>query len=285
METTYVNFYIDRASKNSYGRRMSKSQPAQGLHSRGCLRKILGFSAKSLAFYRAALTHPSFRNENFRITKELEDFDRLEFLGDSILNEVICQKLYEKFPEADEGMLSKLRSILVSQKILSRIARDMKLQNALLLSRNLRQNFRDILKAKLLTDALEALFAAVYFDYGQAKVRAFILKLFKRYFDPKLLFRLDPNPKSTLQEITLKQWQKLPEYTHAFSEKGVKTTVSAGGKRKASALHKIKRESEVLAARALIKKLRKDFRKQKTRARRRGPHNPDPCKNHSVTSS
>ncbi len=249
---------------------MLKQRSFPALPNKGSLRKILGFPVRSLALYRAALTHPSFRNENFRLTRDLEDFDRLEFLGDSILNEVICQKLYEKFPEADEGMLSKLRSILVSQRILSRIAQALKLQNALLISKSLRQNFKDLLKAKLLTDALEALFAAIYFDRGRAKVEAFILKHFKTYFDPKLLFRLDPNPKSTLQEMTLKQWQKLPEYTHAFSEKGVRTTVSAGGKRKATALHKIKRESEVLAARALIRKLRKEFRKQKIRARTRG---------------
>lgn len=238
-------------------------------HSRASLRKILGFSVKSLPAYRAALTHPSFRNENFRITKGLEDFDRLEFLGDSILNEVVCQKLFEKFPEADEGMLSKLRSILVSQKILSRVAQTLKLQKILRISKNLRQNFRDFLKAKLLTDALEALLAAIYFDHGHNKVEAFILKHFRRYFDPKLLFRLDPNPKSTLQEMTLKKWQKLPEYTHFFSSKGVKTTVSAGGRRKASALHKIKRESEVMAARALIRRLREEFKKERSRDQRR----------------
>jgi len=69
--------------------------------------------------------------------------------------------------------------------------------------------------------------------------------------------------------MTLKKWQKLPEYTCAFSEKGVKTTVSAGGNRKASALHKIKRESEILAARALIIRLRKEFKKEKSRGRKR----------------
>lgn len=251
-----------------YGTHMSKRISPRDPHSKACLRKVLGFQARALPTYRAALTHPSFRNENYRITKDLEDFDRLEFLGDSILNEVICQKLFEKFPEADEGMLSKLRSILVSQKILSRIAQAIKLHQVLLISNSLRHNFKDFLKAKLLTDALEALFAAIYFDQGHDKVEAFILKHFKKYFDPKLLFRLDPNPKSTLQEMTLKKWQKLPEYTHAFSDKGVKTTVSAGGKRKASALHKIKRESEVLAARALIRKLRKEFKKEKSRGRR-----------------
>ena len=248
---------------------MPNKKSAQDPHSKSSLRQSLGFPVRSLEVYRAALTHPSFRNENFHTTKGLEDFDRLEFLGDSILNEVICQKLFEKFPEADEGMLSKLRSILVSQKILSRIAQSIKLQRILLISKNLRHNFKDFLKAKLLTDALEALFAAIYFDHGHDKVEAFILKHFKDYFDPKLLFRLDPNPKSTLQEMTLKKWQKLPEYTHAFTPKGVKTTVTAGGKKKASALHKIKRESEVMAARALIRLLRKDLKKEKARSRKR----------------
>ena len=248
---------------------MPKRTPPKNPHSKTALRKVLGFTVKTLALYRAALTHPSFRNENFRATRDLEDFDRLEFLGDSILNEIICQELFERFPEADEGMLSKLRSIIVSQKILSRIAQTLKLQQALLISRSLRHSFKDFLKAKLLTDALEALFAAIYFDHGHARVEAFILKHFKSYFNPKLLFRLDPNPKSTLQEITLKNWQKLPEYTHAFTSRGVKTTVSAGGKRKASGFDKIKRESELKAARALIRLLREQFKKEKKRNRKK----------------
>lgn len=246
-------------------KRISPKDP----HRKTALRKVLGLSVKTLPLYRAALTHPSFRNENFRATRGLEDFDRLEFLGDSILNEIICQELFEKFPEADEGMLSKLRSIIVSQKILSRIAQTLKLQTVLFISKSLRRDFKDFLKAKLLTDALEALFAAIYFDHGHDKVKAFILKHFRGYFDPKLLFRLDPNPKSTLQEMTLKRWQKLPEYTHIFTPTGVKTTVSAGGKRKTSGFDKIKRESELKAARALIRLLREQFKKEKKRGRKK----------------
>jgi len=93
------------------------------------LRKILGVSPRTLFWYRAALTHPSYRNEN-RFREKLEDFDRLEFLGDSILNEVVCQKLFKTFPEADEGMMSKLRSILVSQRILSRVAKTLRIQKS-----------------------------------------------------------------------------------------------------------------------------------------------------------
>lgn len=241
---------------------MREKRSAQGPHTRASLRKILGFPVKTLSWYHAALTHPSFRNENIR-EKGLEDFDRLEFLGDSILNEIICQKLFTTFPEADEGMLSKLRSILVSQRILSRIAKTLKLQKFILLGRSLRHDFmKGPLQMKLLTDAFEALFAAIYFDHGHDRIERFILKHFDKYFDPKLLFRLDPNPKSTLQEMTLKKWQKLPEYKHVFSAAGVKTVVSVGRKRKGTGFDKIKRESELKAARALIQILRKEFKKK-----------------------
>ncbi len=239
---------------------MSRKDSPKNPITQTSLRKVLGILPRTLFWYRAALTHPSYRNEN-RLREKLEDFDRLEFLGDSILNEVICQKLFETFPEADEGMLSKLRSILVSQRILSRVAKTLKVQKILRLGKSLRRQFKGPLQIKILTDTLEAVFAAIYFDLGPRTVERFILEHFRIYFDPKLLFRLDPNPKSTLQEMTLKRWQKLPEYTHAYSAKGVKTTVSLGRKRKAIGWDKIKRESELKAARGLIRFLRKEFGK------------------------
>lgn len=259
----YAVFLIDRKLKNSYGTRMSKKEtPQKPLLKKTLLKTILKMPVRNISWYQAALTHPSFRNEQ-AFGKELEDFDRLEFLGDSILNEIICQKLFTTFPEADEGMLSKLRSILVSQRILSRVAKSLKLKKVLLIGKSLRHNFKGPLETKILTDTLEALFAAIFFDHGRARIESFILKHFKNYFDPKLLFRLDPNPKSTLQEITLKKWQKLPEYKHVYSTKGVKTTVSIGRKRKGVGFHAIKKESELKAARALIQLLRKEFKKKK----------------------
>lgn len=240
---------------------MSQKTDLQSPPTKASLRKLLGFPVKNLSGYQAALTHPSYRNEN-RQPEKLEDFDRLEFLGDSILNEVICQKLFATFPEADEGMLSKLRSILVSQRILSRIAKTLKLQKFLLLGRSLRHDFKGPLQTKLLTDVCESLFAAIYFDQGHDRIERFILKHFEKYFDPKLLFRLDPNPKSTLQEMTLKKWQKLPEYRYVYSKKGVKTIVSIGRKKRGIGIHKIKRESELKAALALIQILRKEFKKK-----------------------
>lgn len=242
---------------------MSKKETFKNLlRNKTLLKHVLKIPVHNLSWYQAALTHPSFRNEN-AIGKDLEDFDRLEFLGDSILNEIVCQKLFTLFPEADEGLLSKLRSILVSQRVLSRIAKTIKLGKILHVGKSLRHNLKGPPETKILTDTLEALFAAIFFDQGRAKTETFILKHFKGYFDPKLLFRLDPNPKSTLQEMTLKKWQKLPEYKHVYSSKGVTTTVSIGRKRKAKRFDKIKRDSELKAARALIQFLRKEFKREK----------------------
>lgn len=219
------------------------------------LGKALKLPIRNIKYYEAALIHPSYRNEN-RVAP-LEDFDRLEFLGDAILNEVVCQKLYTEFSNADEGMLSKLRSILVSRKVLSRIALKLKLQKWLRLGKSLRDAFKTSFKTKLLTDTVEALFAAIHFDLGRNRSEAFIQKHYKDYFNAKKLFRLDPNPKSTLQEFTLKKWKKLPDYKHVFSRCGVKTIVSAGRGRKATAFAKNKKESELKAACELLRFLRK----------------------------
>ena len=124
---------------------------------------------QNLKLKDAALLHPSYRNENPK--HELyEDFDRLEFFGDSVLNFVMCQKLYDKFPEADEGLLSRLRSILVSRKILSRIAREIGLPQFLKLGRGLSSQ-EDFHKSKMFADAFEALIAALRNLVGEDRVR------------------------------------------------------------------------------------------------------------------
>lgn len=212
---------------------------------------------KNRAFYQAAISHPSYRNENPALYTDLENFDRLEFFGDAILNFVICKKIYPLFPQADEGMLSRLRSILVSRKILFRIARQMGLIRSLNLGRGLHEQ-EDFLKIKLAADALEALIGALYLDQGLERTEKFILKHFRTYFDAKKLFRLDPNPKSTLQELVQKRWQKLPIYLSETTAKGVKTTVSITRARRANATARTRKDSEEKAARLLIRLIRQE---------------------------
>ncbi len=219
-------------------------------------KKILKLSFRKPHWLEAALFHPSYRNENPRVV--LEDFDRLEFFGDCILNFVVCRKLYRMFPKANEGLLSRLRSILVSRKILSRIAGEMGLRRLVKLGKSLREQ-KEFSQSKILADSLEALLAALYFDQGFAAAERFVLRRFEGYFDSKRLFRLDPNPKSTLQELVQKHWQKIPIYKSEWTPAGVKTLIVIHRTRKASAVGRNRRESEEKAARLLLRQVRQEL--------------------------
>lgn len=224
-------------------------------------KKTLKLSFKKTKLLKSALFHPSYRNENPEAN--LDDFDRMEFLGDSILNYVVCRKLYQQFPEANEGMLSRLRSILVSRKILFRISKEIRLLKVARLGKSLEAQPL-FTKVKVFTDIFEALIAAIYFDKTFEAAEKFILKHFHSYFDAKKLFRLDPNPKSTLQELCQKTWQKLPIYSHQLTPKGVKTIVQISKTFKASAIARRRQDSEEKAARLLIRKIRQElFRRSK----------------------
>ncbi len=217
---------------------------------------LFGIRFRDSRWLEAALNHPSYRNENF--VPPLEDFDRMEFLGDSILNFVVCRKLYALYPAANEGLLSRLRSIIVSRKILSRMALELKMTPHLKLGKSLKRQFA-FSRAKILTDSIESLFAAIYFDQGFAKTEAFILKYLKPYLDAKRLFRLDPNPKSTLQELAQKQWRVIPTYISQFHAGGMKTEVIISPARKAVATGRTRQEAEEKAARLLLRKIRQEL--------------------------
>ncbi|MSR77884.1 MAG: ribonuclease III [Candidatus Omnitrophica bacterium] len=202
----------------------------------------------------AAFTHPSFLFEH-GVDKPLEDFDRLEFFGDTILNFIICERLYQLFPQEKEGMMSRLRSILVSRRMLSRVAKTLGLWKWIRLGKNLRKQ-GEFSKDKILADTFEAFLAAFYFQSGIKPVQKFLLQHFEPYFDIKRLFRIDPNPKSTLQELCQKKWQKLPLYENVYKQNLVKTVVSVSKRIRAAATGKNRKESEEKAARTLLKKLR-----------------------------
>lgn len=230
---------------------------------RNHVRKKFGTAFRNAALLDAAFQHPSYCHEH-GLTPEArlaqgdrpaEDFDRLEFFGDSILNFVVCRKLFKAFPGEHEGMLSRLRSILVSRKILARIAKPLGFLSLIQLGRSLKKQ-KEYSKAKLLADAFEAFLAAVYLDQGFAKTERFILQHFEPYFNMKRLFRIDPNPKSMLQEISQKTWQKLPLYATTVTGDKVKTVVSVDRRLQAAGIGKTRRESEEKAARLLLRKLR-----------------------------
>jgi ribonuclease-3 len=220
-------------------------------------RHLLGSDFANPRLLEAALTHPSYRNEHPHL--RLPDFDRMEFFGDAILNYVICCELVKVFPDANEGILSRFRSTLVSRKILARAAKEMKLGRFLKLGHGLKKE-KGAHQSKILADAFESLIAAIYEDQGLAQATQFILKHLSSYLNPRRLLRLDPNPKSTLQELSQRQWKKVPEYSWKLTRTGIRVEVRVGRKYRVSVTGKNRRELEEKAARELLRKLRRELK-------------------------
>lgn len=217
--------------------------------------RFRGITFSDPTLLEAALTHPSYRNENPPLS--LPHFDRMEFFGDAILNFVICCELMREFPEANEGILSRYRSTLVSKKILARVAGEIRLGPLLKLGRGLKnEKGSQGQGAKILADAFEALIAAIYEDRGLPAAKKFILKHLGPYLNPRRLLRLDPNPKSSLQEFAQKHWKRIPEYTWKPVKQGIRVEVRIGKKYRAAVTGTNRRELEEKAARDLLRKLR-----------------------------
>ena len=156
-----------------------------------------------------AFRHASFVNE--QAGDRLEDNERLEFLGDAVLDLVVSHLLMERYPDAEEGRLSKLRAVVVDESGLHRVALDLRLGDHLKLGRGEEQSGGRA-KPSILSDTLEALFGAVYLDGGFDKA----LDAGRRLFEPLLENFSDKyygrDFKSMLQEFTQREYRMLPGY-------------------------------------------------------------------------
>jgi ribonuclease III len=174
----------------------------------GALERALGHRFRDSVLLRRALTHASFANEN----ENVEDNEKLEFLGDSVLNFLVAEKLFAAFPLGNEGTLSKARSQLVSEEHFAALARRVGLGSVLLLSPGEeRAGGRD--RDARLADAFEAVFAALLLDGGIEAARAAAGRLFDddlAALDLGDLHRRDP--KTALQERAQAEGKPLPDY-------------------------------------------------------------------------
>jgi len=165
--------------------------------------KRLGYEFNNLAFLKQALTHCSVGNENN---------ERFEFLGDSLVNLIMAEALYKKFPKASEGQLTRLRASCVKGETLGAIAQDFHVGDYLSLgSGELKSGGAH--RPSILADALEALIAAIYLDSSFETVKARVLD----WFVPRLAIMSDEttkkDPKTELQEILQRKKLPVPLYT------------------------------------------------------------------------
>lgn len=167
------------------------------------LTQALGHRFNDPALLRVALTHRSHSTQHN---------ERLEFLGDSILNCVIADELYRRFPHLAEGELSRARAILVRQQSLYERAEALGLGEALLLGEGeLRSGGKH--RPSILADAMEAIIGAVYVDAGFDRARSIVRALFETVLDTADQTVLGKDPKTLLQELLQAKRLPLPQYS------------------------------------------------------------------------
>ena len=150
---------------------------------------------------RLALTHSS--------TGRAEDNERLEFLGDAVLDLVVAEKLFRDHPELSEGALTEFKAEIVSRRTLAEAARDLQLEAHVVVGPGLKGR---TLPRSVLANLFEALLGAIYLDAGLEEARAFVVE---KLAGPLRLARdekLPDNPKQALQQLSQREWGEPPTY-------------------------------------------------------------------------
>ena len=171
------------------------------------LKRILKLDFKNPSLLKEALTHRTYAVEN----KLRYDNQRLEFLGDAVLEIILSEYLYSLYPEADEGVMTKMRSALAQQEAIAQVARSLELGSYMYIGRGEAASGgadRD----STLCDLFEALLGACYLDMGMAFARKFVLDLIAREFPAPHRMLAGVNPKGSLQEYTQHKFGYPPLY-------------------------------------------------------------------------
>ena len=167
----------------------------------------IGYIFKNKKLLINSLVHPSsFTDSKKNKINVVNDFERLEFLGDRVLGLAISSIIYSKFKENNEGDLSKKLSYLVQKKFLHKISIDLKIDN--ILNYSFKKNEK--MNVSILADSIESLIGAIYLDGGFANAKNFINKFWGPYLDINEKNMQDF--KTKLQELSQQKSKKLPEY-------------------------------------------------------------------------
>lgn len=220
------------------------------------LQQRISYVFENAGLLERALTHRSFANEN----KLSEHNERMEFLGDAVLNLVVSELLMQMRPQSPEGDLSRLRASVVSEQSLASIARSLSLGEFLRLGKGEAQTGgRD--KDSLLADCLEALIASLYQDGGLAAASAFIHRHFSGPLTNAPAAGSGADSKTDLQELCQERMKTLPEYRVITAsgpdhQKEFTVELSIKGEIYGRGIGKSKKEAEQRAAREALAKLR-----------------------------
>jgi ribonuclease-3 len=216
------------------------------------LEKILNYKFKNEKLIIEALTHKSY--------KQPYDNERLEFLGDAVLDLVVGEYLFNKFSSSDEGKLSKIRASLVNESGFELLARSINLGEYIFLS-NAEENNGGREKASLLSNAFEAVIGAIYLEAGIKKIEEIAIGLIEKNHKDISLDSLFKDYKTTLQELTQARYGETPEYKLIASRgpdhlKEFEIAVFIEGKEYARASGKSKKIAQQVAAEIAVEILK-----------------------------
>ena len=171
----------------------------------------LGYTFQDKSLLSLALTHASGADHR------LASNERLEFLGDAILGAVVCQRLYQKYPESLEGDLTTIKSAVVSRQTCAKVSQNLGLEKFLVIGKGMTNS--ESVPLSLLAGLFESLVAAIYLDGGEKSARCFI----ERYLDPEIELvasgEAGGNYKSLLQQLAQRDFGSTPVY-QLLDEKG-----------------------------------------------------------------
>lgn len=223
------------------------------------LQARLGHDFKNAALLELALTHPSVAHEQ---SASLQHNQRLEFLGDAVLQLVLTHELFDRFPGFEEGPLTKARAKLVNRRSLAEKGRWLGLGGELRMSRGEEQHGgRE--RPSALADAFEAVLGAIFLDGGFTAAETFVKKHFKDAFIGLQEIPAVDNPKGELQELLQSRSAESPRYRVASTtgpdhDRVFECTVHHEGRELARGRGKSKKDAEGEAAREALKKLQSE---------------------------
>lgn len=184
------------------------------------IEKIIQYSFRNKGLLEEALTHSSFANEN-----KTKSYERLEFLGDSLLEYIVSDYIYANFPELPEGKLTKLRATLVQEKTLGGILNNLGISQYILIGKSLKTY-----NLSMACDVFESIIGAIYLDAGMERAREFVLNfLVKNKENIDNIAKNSIDFKTKLQEL-LQGQSKTIEYTKEKAENGFKIGIKIDGK-------------------------------------------------------
>jgi ribonuclease-3 len=213
---------------------------------------IAGYPIRDPDKFIAALTHASVANTR------LDSNERLEFLGDAVLDLIVCEELFRRYPDLLEGDLTKIKSAVVARKACAEVADRAGLGELLFLGKGMQE--RMDLPSSLRAAVLESFIAAVYLDAGVEQARSFILEHFEPYIEQAAGSAYQDNYKSQLQQHAQKYFSATPQY-QALDEQGpdhskcFEVCVTIAGRTFPSAWGPSKKEAEQKAARRALEHL------------------------------